>query len=908
MLTLALTLLLQAQPAAPPRGEFVGPYVFREHKDHVTKVVLKNGLTVLVQEQSIVPLASITTYVKAGYFDEEDRLSGLSHVIEHMFFKGTATRSVGEIARETKGLGGYLNAYTSYERTVYRTVVPAENVLEALDIQADALWHPTFDADELRREIEVVLQENNRKLDNPGAVASEKLYATAFEQHRMRRWRIGTAEGLRSLTRDDVVTHYQKFYRPSNIILVVVGRVDLEQVLAEVVKLYGSAPADDPDAPFVREPSPTEPSQVQTRHAAERGAIEQAHIALGFHTPGILTQEARTLEVLGAILGSGRASRLIRTLRDQKNLITDGAAGLMGFRDLGFFEISMRTPAPVEAQIALLTEIEMIKRSGVTQEDLGRAKMMIAQDYLHRLETVDALGDELAIHEARGDWKGMSQYLSEIEKVDRARILEVSRKYLTHENLSAFEYLPAGLMRAVSENFRTAVLDKLDASVEKQLAEVAAARDQELPVTAEMPDLTAGLASEIVGTVQRRSMSRGPDIYILEDHRLPLVSFGIFYPGGRLYETPKNAGITELMLRSALRGSRQFDSAGIARRLENAGARIRIVNEADFFGYIVDGVAGKIDQALTVLMDVLHQPRFDEQQITAEKEQQIARIRSLRDDNTAYPVSLFMRSLFGDHPYARPAAGSEDSVSKLTNTELRDWFRNNQRTLVPSIVIVGDARGTGLVAPHADALTNEDLVVRDLKVLPRPQPAESAPETSEAIRRNQTALVYGFPGASRNVEDRYALEVFVNIVSGLGGRFFEAIREREGLAYTVRTTNASWTKGGAIYTYTAFSPENEQQVRVALDMQHERLRKEGVTAEELARAIEYSIGERDIALQTRDAQVLEFARTIYAGDTVQAVARHSAGLQAVTLDRIRSVVQQYLDAGLLRIGVVRGTP
>src|SRR6476659_10546536 len=217
----------------------VEPYTFREDQGQTTKVILQNGLTVIIREQQAVPLASVTTFVKAGYFGENDRISGISHVIEHMFFKGTSKRPVGEIARQTQALGGYLNASTYYDRTVYHTEVPAENLKQALEIQADALLNSTHDAGELKKEIEVVLQENNRKLDNPPAVASEKLYSTAFQQHRMKRWRIGTPEGLRALTRDDIVAYVKKYYRPSNIILSIAGQVDIEQTISEVVKLYG---------------------------------------------------------------------------------------------------------------------------------------------------------------------------------------------------------------------------------------------------------------------------------------------------------------------------------------------------------------------------------------------------------------------------------------------------------------------------------------------------------------------------------------------------------------------------------------------------------------------------------------------------------------------------------------------
>src|SRR5204863_2070448 len=293
--------------------QIVEPYTFREDQGQTTKVVLKNGLTVLVREQQAIPLVSVNTYVKAGYFDEDDRISGISHVIEHMFFKGTQKRPVGEIARETHGLGGYLNAHTFYDRTVYDTEVPAENMKKALEIQADALWNSVYDATELKREIEVVLQENNRKLDNPAAVTSEKLYSVAFEQHRMRRWRIGTPEGLRALTRDDVVGYYNRYYQPSNIILAVVGDIQTEKVLAEVVKLYGGAA----DHNVERDASPAEPKQETSRFGIQRGPIEQGHIALGFHGPDILSPDARTLEVLAAILSEGRASRFNQYLRDE---------------------------------------------------------------------------------------------------------------------------------------------------------------------------------------------------------------------------------------------------------------------------------------------------------------------------------------------------------------------------------------------------------------------------------------------------------------------------------------------------------------------------------------------------------------------------------------------------------------
>ena len=154
----------------------------------VVREVLPNGLTLLVQRESSAPAVAVVTHVKAGFFDEPDRWGGISHVLEHMFFKGTPTRGVGEVARQTKAAGGYLNAGTAYDYTTYYVTLPAHQLESALDIQADALQHASLDRDELARELQVIIQEAKRKLDSPGALAHETLHEVLFDRHRIRRW------------------------------------------------------------------------------------------------------------------------------------------------------------------------------------------------------------------------------------------------------------------------------------------------------------------------------------------------------------------------------------------------------------------------------------------------------------------------------------------------------------------------------------------------------------------------------------------------------------------------------------------------------------------------------------------------------------------------------------------------
>ena len=223
----------------------------------VRREVLPNGLTLLVQRDDSAPAVAVVTYVRAGFFDEPDRWVGISHVLEHMFFKGTPSRGVGQIARETKAAGGYLNASTSYDRTSYFVVLPSSALPAAIDIQADALRNSTIDAGELARELQVIIQEANRKLDTPDAVAYETLHELMFDRHRMRRWRIGTAEQLAGYTRDDVNGYYRSRYVPGRTIVSVVGAVDEDETLALLRKTYDDwAPGDG-----AHDPSPAEPAQ-----------------------------------------------------------------------------------------------------------------------------------------------------------------------------------------------------------------------------------------------------------------------------------------------------------------------------------------------------------------------------------------------------------------------------------------------------------------------------------------------------------------------------------------------------------------------------------------------------------------------------------------------------------------------
>ncbi|MDQ3698973.1 MAG: insulinase family protein, partial [Gemmatimonadota bacterium] len=307
--------------------------------ESVRRITLSNGLTVLLRREESAPVVAIVTYVKAGYFDETDGVAGIAHVLEHMYFKGTERRGVGEISKETKAAGGYLNAGTIYDHTSYYTVLPSSSFARGLEIQADAYAASVIDAGELRKELEVIVQETKRKADNPGAVTVETLYEVLHDRHRMRRWRIGQEVGLRALTRDDVVRFYRTYYQPGNTILTIVGDVDLDDALRNVERLYGGLT----NSCFTRDRGPRETGHPGFRYRELHGDVAQSQLAFGWRTLPSAHFDTPLLDLAATVLGAGRASRLYRAVRERK-LAASVSAFNYSQTELGVFVIHAEGP------------------------------------------------------------------------------------------------------------------------------------------------------------------------------------------------------------------------------------------------------------------------------------------------------------------------------------------------------------------------------------------------------------------------------------------------------------------------------------------------------------------------------------------------------------------------------------
>lgn len=943
-----------------------------------SRFLLKNGLTVIIRERHSTPLAAVTTYIKAGYFNEPDETAGLAHLMEHMFFKGTTTRPLGTIDSETARLGGVLNASTSYEKTSYYTIAPAESLPKILEIQADMLQNPTFDAEELKKEALVVMQESRRKQDNAAAYALEKMYATAFTTHRLKRWRIGSDEVLKAAARDRLQAFYQTFYRPENTVIVVVGDVNTNQVIPQIQQLYASfgatpkpeskpaemKPAEakpeaqkiQPKAPAAagiapplstqpevkanvpnphsaiptpqsplpnfQAPMPEEPAQTTLRYSSERGDIGQTVVTIGYQAPALtnsaegLKEQAAT-EVLAATLGVGRGARLHSALLEKMGAISGVNVEYLPLPTVGMLSVQLRvTPGGLDhAEGEYFRQIERFRRELLSEGELQRAKSLLEKRFYDSVASLNNEAEALAQYQAQyGDFRLLNSHLTRLRAVTAQDVQQVAAKYLALGKTTVHEYEPrtAPPRTFVTGKFAETVAILAPATMQPIKPEdvkpaVALRQFAQGKERNQTSDDDKVVITAIPLPIKDFSIYRGPRAYVREDKSQPKLTIGVFFQGGRIVEEPATSGTTELMLRTMLKSTMTRKGDLIALELENYGGEITLVNEPDFFGFTLDVLSRNAEKALAVLLEIIENPYFDKAEITREREGLLARQLQQRDDGVQRPLELAMASLYPSHPYGLPRYGLPTAIKTVTDESLEAWYKKTIRRQFPLVILVGDTDGSALISSifsEAFKRSSGDLD-QALKVnLP---PLTVTPEEKiEARARKQTAQAIAFRTPPPTQGNSYALTVLQHYASGMGGRLFRELRDKQSLAYTVALRQQQGLANGTLAAYIATSPENEAKAQAGLVKELEALVKTPPSDEEFERGRNAAIGSYAVALQSNQARLLEYARAVVFGRKVTDVEAQPDLIRAVKKDDLKVAAEAIIKLTQAGRGVVRG--
>jgi len=819
----------------------------------VQKWVLPDGLSIIVQEDHSAPVASVQAWCATGSVNEDERMgAGLSHILEHMLFNGTKTQSSNAIAQKIQDVGGYINAYTSFDRTVFWIDVPKDGVSTALAILADAMINSTLPPEEYAKEQEVIRREFAMGFDDPDRQAGQLLFATAYQRHPYRFPVIGEMEIYNQLTQEQVMQYYKTRYVPNNLTFVVVGDVDGEKVRQQLADFFKEYPEKSLKPVFI----PPEPPQLGRREAHNEFPTELTRLSLGWHVPEVTHPDVPALDLLSLILGEGRSSRLYRRVREEAGLAfsigafsyTPGDPGLLGV------DATVDPKKRDAAQQLILQIVEELKQSGATADELTKAKKLSVSHHLESLTTMRGQASDLGSNWLLTRNLNFSRdYLAAVQKVSLEDIRRVATKYLVDSNLTIVSLNPKGSLLARSEAAK------------------------------------ASAPSEI----QKIELSNGLRILVREDSRLPLVAINAVFRGGLLAEAPETNGITRLLARTVLKGTKTRTAEQISNQIEAVGGTISSEAGNNSLGVGIRVTKPDLKLGVDLLADVLLNATMPEKAIAREKEIQIAGIKQDDEQMTTVARNILREALFQQHPYALRTNGSAESVTSLSQKNLLD-FRDKYLVAKNCVISVfGNVQATEVKQLFEQALGSMKPGVLALTDSQAPRPLTKIETVESKKDKAQGVIMVGYRGVDVYSKDRYALELIDEASSDLGSRFFIRIRENMGLAYYVGAAQMQGLVPGLFAFYLGTDPQKIERVKTELLDEIHKLASDGLTEQELARAKKKLIGQQQIEHQSNETFGYQCALDELYGLGFDYYKKMETAVDAVTLDEIKQTAAKY---------------
>ncbi len=809
---------------------------------HLHKNKLDNGLTVLVKETPGTKVATVHIWVKAGSIYEEKHEAGITHLIEHMIFKGTPTRAPGEVAGAIEAMGGQINAYTSYEYTVYHATLSSRNWGDALEVLTDAVLHSNFDADELEREKKVVLEEIRMRKDRANIVLFQELMAKAYTVHPYRLPISGTAESVTAISRDDILSYMKNHYHPDNFTVVVVGDVRVQQVVDAVNSLMGGLAKSEARPPAI----PREPPQKATRLFALTEDVNQTQLALAFPGSAFKGQDAAILDVMTSILASGETSRLYTTLRNDKGLVyrIDGSAFTP--RDPGLLEFTATLDADKVAPALeeMLTEIFRMKHAKVSDEELDRAKRNLESDFIFNLERAEGQARVLGSFEFLTGDPREDKYLAKVRAVSKEDIQRVAAFYLRGAHLTVGTIAPLGAALSLNQ---------------AQLAKIIAKAE----TAAKLGQPASQVDNAFLSGVHRFELKNGIRLLVRENHDVPTVSVRAVLPGGLRSETQATNGAFAFISELLPKGTQQLSAEELAKKVANMAGSLGGFNGKNTFGIKGDFLSRFTNEGLALVRDVLLTPAFAAAEAEKIRPELLSQLKNQEDSLPSLAFREFNKRLFVGHPYGLNAQGDEAVIRNVTVAELKRLYEEHAKPEALVLAVAGDVDAEK-VKETVEALFSvwpttqaEKSQIRE-SVLPPEAPA--GPDVISIVRdKQQVHIIIGFVGTTLSSEDRYGLEVLDTALSGQSGRLFTELRDKQSLAYSLSSFSLLGLDTGSFGIYIGTSPDKKDQAITAVWQQLYRVLEEVLSEEELTKAKNVLISNYELGLQTRGNQALEMA-------------------------------------------------
>ena len=813
---------------------------------------LPNGFTLILDPDPTAPVVSTQIWVETGSIHEDSRLgSGISHFLEHMVFKGTRDFDGDLLADTVQAAGGHWNAYTSFDRTVYFIDGPAHSLQVFLQCLTGLVFFPTLPEAVFELEKDVIRREIDMSLDDPDNAASRLLFATAFQLDPRRHPVIGYRHRFDTIRHSDLTDYHRARYTPDRCFAVISGDFDPALARQLVSSLTAECLHGGGHEPYVA----YDPPQLGPRHARETFPIPVSRISLAWKAPTLDHPDTPALNVLAAMLGRGRSSRLHRSLRDELGLALEISSSLWSEPGReGLFTISAdTTPANRDLLITAIHKDLSSLNTDQLECDLAKAQRQIVASQFRTLTSASGRAADLAgnWHEAR-DLDFTRRHVATIQRVTVADVRRV-----------------AG--RLDDERLTVTVLDPMEAPAPVRSGRAARRRED----------------------VQVHQLANGLTLALIPDHRVPLVHLQAAVRAGLPSETPATNGLNQLLASTLPKGTATRSAREIATTLESLGASVAAGTGNNALLVQAGGLTPDIAVIIGVFCEILLVPSLPDEAIAREKASQLAALEEGLQDPLYVCFRALRQSVFGGTGYGLDTFGSVASLQALDRAALATHHARHFNAANVTLAIAGDF----------DPAAALDLLAANLAAMPVAEPwptpvgtLATGGDITEYLPKKQAVLAIGFPGADVNSPLRHELAMIQEYASDMAGPLFSRIRDELGLAYQVGATQFLGYDTGLFTFYLATAPEQTALARSELLAEIAKIAAAGIPDDTFDRVRSTVLSGLAIQQQSPSHTARQVALDLLFGHPADEYRRLAATYQALTPSQVRATARRIFSA------------
>ena len=862
-----------------------------------TQQTLPNGLRVIYVPLRQAPVVHVRVLYHVGSRDERPDRQGFAHMFEHMMFRGSAHVRPEEHMKLVGMVGGYSNAFTSFDQTVYVNTVPANHLEMTLYLEADRMASFRVSREIYEIERRVVMEEWRRRINSPYGTFFDDFFALAFTTHPYRWTPIGNMDHLQAAGVEELQEFFNRYYVPNNAVLVIAGDIDVGAARGMVDRYFSWIPRGAP----IQRDIPAEPPVTQPRRQTLQRAVPLPRVGIAFHTPPYRADDNYALALLSTILGGGRSSRLDQRLvtGDDPMCVTVSSSNI-ALHDAGLFSIGAtliqgRDPQAVEDR--LFDAIRQVVEHGVTAEELQKAKTIQRVAFIRGRQTAEDLAEQIG-HETLigGDPERVNTAMRRLEAVTAADVQDVARRYLRPSGAIVQWYVPGEPPQTRAAASQPSSGD--DSAAAAPLRQVRFPPDYPTRPPINQTTLAASFAR---GT---ESFINGVRVIVMPDRRLPQVHWSLTMRRGSDSDPPGKEGLASLTAELLRRGAAKLSYNQLNEDLESRGITITITDGGDYTRLSGSSLTENVEHGILRSRQILLEPTLAEDEFNRLKTQTLSSLKLAQARPETAASQTLARAIFGDSPLGRFATPA--SVASITLEEVRACYRRLYRPNDAILVISGDVdvqRGRLLAEQllegwEAGALPDVDYSAppepRDLRII-----VVDRPEAAGALIRMAA------PAYDIHSDEKFAGSLASSILSsGIDSRLGRHVRAERGLVYSVWGYFQPRRQAGQFLAGAETDLTTAADTVAAMFDVFRQMAAGGISADEEREAKLRTVGGMVMGMQTIQSQAGYRVDGILNDYPIDYFDRYPQRIEAVTAEQIAQVVDRYVRPQRMVVVVV----